>query len=214
VYASGFTKDMEQDLQKEVSAHSSLFLSYVVCECVYAIHALLFLQFHNCDASDDDSDEKSSEPVVNQDSDLDQNPDLDHNPDLGKDPELDQDSQDPNFDCITDTKVKLTENLSSNQRPFDITQNSDVESDSDSVSDEMEQFGPQNHLYQPHRDATRPSSIVEKKAMVPDLSIVRKQVKKTLTKNQKVRHKPPSRVGSGKVRKERSKKKQVSEYMF
>jgi len=78
----------------------------------------------------------------------------------------------------------------------------------------MEQFGPQNYLYRPHRDATQPSSTAEKKAMVPDLSIVRKQVKKTLTKKQKVRHKPPPQGSSGKVRKERSKKKQVSDYMF
>ncbi|XP_065909656.1 uncharacterized protein [Dysidea avara] len=181
VFASGFTKDMEQDLQKE---------------------------FHTCDASDSDS-----EPVVDQDAHLNQNPSLDQDSDLDQDPALDQDSDIDH--SIAGDKTELTKNLFGNPEPIDTTQpTSDVETDSDSVSDEMEQFGPQNHLYRPHRDTTQPSSIVVKKAVVPDLSVVRKQVKKTLTKKQKMRHKPPPQGGSGKVRKERSKRKQVSDNMF
>jgi len=138
---------------------------------------------------------------------------VDQDPDRNSEDDLD--SEDLNFDhSINDVKAELTENVLDTPGAIGGTQTADVESDSDSVSDEMEQFDPQNHLYRPHRDTTQPSSIVEKKAMVPDLSVVRRQVKKTLTKKQKVRHKPPPQGGSGKIRKEHSKKKQVSDFMF
>ena len=93
------------------------------------------------------------------------------------------------------------------------TEDESNKSEPGSDDDKMEQFSQQNQLHRPHRDPIpdgQPSAN-EKKPTVVDAATVRKHVKTTLMKKQKSQHRqrPPPSGGNRKIRKQRSKRKQI-----